>query len=171
MYRSDNMRTRCEQRKAPCCAMNHHERSSLPVVEAASSARSLAVELLRLLVECRSFLHCHETLDSELLPGLLHSHCPALDVRICLLASCALLLGHDPPGLALDKVRLFKTRLGLLLGARKHCRPHVLTLGDGRHLLGFHRLHGLHSFHSLHSERHGFLGGERTELLQCDFKW
>merc|ERR1719191_2002434 len=157
MYRSDNIRTHCAQRKVPCCTMSDHERSSWPVVKAASSTHSLAVELLRLLVECGPFLHCYETLDSEFLPGLLHSHCPALDPRICLLAICARLLAHDLPGFVLHKVRLFETGLGFLLAARKHYRPHVLTLGDRRHLLGLHGLHGLHCLHSLHC-LHGLHG-------------
>merc|ERR1719262_1135371 len=108
--------------------MNDHERSSVPFVKAASSAPSLAVDLLHLLVECRPFLDCDEALDAELLPGLRHGLDPALDVLVPLLASCARLLAHDLPVRVFDKVRLCKTSLGHLLGARKDGRPHVLTL-------------------------------------------
>ena len=117
--------------------------------------RSGAVDGLGSFVESRALLDRDETLQAELLPGLLHGHCPALDVGVGLLAISTRLFRHDFAILVLGQIVLGEATGGLRLAAAEHDRLAIPALGN---LRNFHRLHGLHGFHCLHGLHclHGF---------------
>merc|ERR1712159_934059 len=94
---------------------------------------SLAVELLRLLVEGRALLHRDEALQAKELPRLGHGHGPALDPGVGLLPVRTLLAAHDLPVLVLHQIALLQPAPSLRLGATEdnHLRelpPHVLCV-------------------------------------------
>merc|ERR1719235_2474346 len=80
-------------------------------------------ELLGLLVERSSLLHCDEALDTQSLPCLLDCNSPALDVGVSLLTIGNLLLGHNLAALVLDQIGLGQAREGLGFGAVENNRP------------------------------------------------
>merc|ERR1719262_2136107 len=79
-----------------------------------ASCPSRAVDGLGRLVQRGSLLDRHEALHAQVLPRLLDSQGPSLDVAVGLLAGRAGLLAHHLPGLALDEVRLLQARVSLL---------------------------------------------------------
>merc|ERR1719321_1775681 len=107
MYTRSATASRC---RGPtlCHERPRTQRSKLRGLSQVPNRRSclLRVELLRLLVECRALLDGHKALDSELLPRLLHSHSPAFDELVRLLAISRRLAAHDPPQLVLHEVGL-----------------------------------------------------------------
>merc|ERR1719235_1246964 len=109
---------------------------------------SLGVKLLGLLVEWSALLDNCEPLDLEFLTGLLNCCDPRR-----LLAKEALLLAHDLACLALHKVCLLQSGLGLVELAKK-----CMTLGklcrDRLLLHGLHCFHRSHGFHCLHCLGH-----------------
>merc|ERR1739848_920897 len=93
------------------------ELRNLPGEKPCSLCYSLGEQLLGLLVERSSLLHCDEAFDTQSLPGLLDSNSPALDVGVGLLALCRLLLAHNLAILVLGQVALGQSRGSLGLGA------------------------------------------------------
>merc|ERR1719164_1809 len=117
---------------------------------------SLAVEVLRKLVERRSLLHRHEALHLQLFARLLHRLRPARDVLVGSLTRRGSLLADDLPGLALDQVRLLQAAGGPLLVTAEDDSPRHLSHGDlGHPLLRLHGPHGSpHRLHRSHCLRH-----------------
>ena len=112
-------------------------------------SNSLAVELLRLLVQGRALLHGDESLHAELLPRLRHGEGPALDPGVGLLPVRALLLAHDPPVLVLHQAGLRQPAKGRLLVATEDNELRELALRELAHTL-----HGLHRLRRAHRLRH-----------------
>merc|ERR1719235_2231000 len=100
-------------------------------------------ELLGLLVERSALLDCDEALHVECLPCLLDCYSPALDVGVCLLASCEALLGHNLSTLVLHQVACSQATSGLCLGSTENHGPCHFPLGDLAHSL---LLHGFMAF-------------------------
>merc|ERR1719263_903360 len=108
------------------------------------STRSLAVDLLGLLVEWSALLDDCEPLDLQFLTGLIACCNPWR-----LLATLAQLLADNLAMLVLHKVSLGEPSLGLCNLAKEGMTFSKLG-GDGLLLHGFHSFHGSHGLHGLH---------------------
>merc|ERR1712225_223050 len=122
---------------------SHTFQSSAIIIPAGTTytSCSVAVELLRLLVEGRALLHRDEALEAKKLPRLGHGHGPALDPGVGPLPVGTRLTAHDLPVLVLHQIALLQPARSLRLGATEHNHLRELSLRD--HAL-LHRLHGLH---------------------------
>merc|ERR1719218_472325 len=101
------------------------------------------------LVQGGALLDCDEPLDSQVLPGLLESSRPSLDVLVGLPSGCMLLLGDDLACLNLHQIGLLETTAGLGSASKpqKHHRLCARTLRDEGNLLRLLDLHCLHKSH------------------------
>merc|ERR1719473_853961 len=112
------------------------------------SYRSLAVELLGLLVEWSALLDGCETLDLQFLAGLLDGCNPTR-----LLAQQGALLADDPARLVLNKITFGHSGSSLAELACKEVTPGEPE-GNGLLLHGLHGFHCCHGFHCLHCLGH-----------------
>merc|ERR1712224_1068121 len=95
--------------------------------------RSLLIELLDFLVQCRALFDGYEALHTELSTGLGDRIGPLADSRcIALLRQCRPLLAHDPAGLVLDEIFLLQG-CGTVSVAAPECNNLCKTLARLHH--------------------------------------
>merc|ERR1719218_61609 len=101
------------------------------------------------LVQGGALLDRDEALDPQVLPGLLESSCPSLDVLVGLPSGCMRLLGDDLACLALHQIGLLEAAAGLGSASKpqKHYRLCTRTLCNKGNLLRLLDLHCLHESH------------------------